>query len=60
MKKEYKVIISEVIRNEGEKYPDTHTLYEQTVNELDVPALVRFINQDRHEVKSSPQDEMLP
>lgn len=45
MEKKYKITISEITHIEGEKYPDSRTVYEQTVDELDVSALVRFVNQ---------------
>ena len=49
MEKEYKITISEIIHIEGEKYPDSRTVYEQTVDDLDVAALVRFVNQVTNE-----------
>lgn len=40
----YTVSIKEVVEVEREKYPSTNTIYEQTVEELDIEDVIAVVN----------------
>lgn len=40
----YKITVEEIIDKPGEKYPDKTTVYEQTVEDLDLKALISTVN----------------
>jgi hypothetical protein len=44
----YRVQVSELLENpDAPKYPDSKTVYEQHLDNLDIPALARFLNQGK-------------
>lgn len=47
----YKITINEMWEIEGQNYPKNETVYEQVVEKLDVPDLVKYIN-DQGDKKS--------
>lgn len=41
----YKITVEEIHEIEGEKYPDKKSIYEQTVEELDLKGVIATVNE---------------